>query len=316
MDAPSTRQNFNEIIKALLDNNHPFPPKFLHVFSDISSEDLEELKKIWDKVDLKRRIALVADLEPIFEADTLLNFDDFTLFALKDNDPSVRSHAIHLLWESEDAHLVPILFHLLQHDPSDQVRAAAASGLGKFVYLGELDEIPRNLLTEIEENLLEAIRTAGSQEVQRKALEALGYSGRSEVRGLIQKAFQEKDNRWLASALFAMGHSADRQWENQVSEMIDHHDEEVRVEAIRAAGELELVSLRDSLIEKAMDEDEIWDVRMAAIWSLSQMGGEDAREALEDLLEKAGDDEEADILEEALDNLSFTDDQHTFGINL
>ncbi len=46
------------------------------------------------------------------------------------------------------------------------------------------------------------------------------------------------------------------------------------------------------------------------------VGGEDARETLEDLLENAEDDEEAEILEEALDNLSFTDDQHTFGINL
>lgn len=316
MEYPESNQDFNEVTKALLDNSRPFPPRFLHSFSDITAENLSILKKNWQQIESKRRATMVADLEPLQEADTLLNFDDFARFALNDTESSVRSHAIHLLWECEDAHLVPDLIYLLEQDPNTSVRAAAASGLGKFVYLGELDEIPSNLLKEIVDKLLNVFKTSKSQEVQRKALEALGFSSHEEVRNLIKKAYLEKDARWLASALFAMGHSEDRQWESQVSEMVDHHDEEVRVEAIRAAGELELINLRDTIIEKAIDTDENWDVRMAAIWSLSQLGGDDARETLEDLLEKAEDDDEADILEEALDNLSFTDDQHTFGINL
>jgi HEAT repeat protein len=316
MEINNQNQDFGKVIEALLDNSRPFPPRYLHSFSDISLENMDLLKKIWNQVEPRRRSTLVADLEPILEADTLLNFDEFTRFALNDEEGEVREHAIHLLWECEDAHLIPILMHMLQHDPSELVRAAAASGLGKFVYLGEIDEIPAGMLKELEDVLIGTFQNANDPEIQRKTLESLGYSSRPEVRGYIQKAFLEKDARWLASALFAMGRSADRQWENQVSEMIDHHDEEVRVEAIRAAGELELISLRDALIQSATDTEEIWEVRMAAFWSLSQLGGEEARDTLEDLLEDAEDDEEADILEEALDNLSFTDDQHTFGINL
>jgi len=308
--------DFKELTGALLDNNHPFPPKYLHLLSDISAENLKSIKKIWDKVDPKRRSALVEDLEPLLEADTLLCFDDFALFALGDPEASVRSHAIQLLWENGDPHLIPHLSYLLLHDPSDEVRAAATSGLGKFIYLGEEEEIPTNLLKEIEDLLLGIMLTSINSEIQRKALEALGYSSRNEVPILINKAYEKKDTRWLSSALFAMGRSADRQWENQVLEMIDHHDEDVMIEAIRAAGELELVSARETLIDKSTDDAEIWEVRAAAIWSLSKIGGEDARNALEDLLEKAEDEEEADIIEEALDNLSFTDDQHTFGINL
>lgn len=310
------QSDFKKVLAALLDNSRPFPPRFLHSFSDLSVEDLGSLKKVWNQVETKRRTTLLSDLESLLEADTLLNFDEFSRFALSDVDDGVRSNAIRLLWESEDPHLVPVLIHLLQHDPSELVKAAAATGLGKFVYLGELDEIPRNLLEEIEGVLTSTFKSSASQEIQRKSLESLGFSGREEVKEFIQKAFQQKDSRWISSALFAMGRSADRGWEQQVSEMIDHQDDEVRTEAIRAAGELELVSLRDALIQKATDDGETWDVRMAAIWSLSQLGGEDARETLEDLLEKAEDDEEAEILEEALDNLSFTDDQHTFGINL
>lgn len=316
MDEVIQSIDFNELIGALLDNSHPFPPKYLHSLSDISVENLKSIEKIWDKVDPTRRIALVEDLEPLLEADTLLCFDDFAQFAIGDSEASVRVHAIQLLWESEDSHLIPNLSYLLQHDPSDEVRAAAASGLGKFVYLGEEEEIPANLLKEIEELLLGVMQTSKNSEIQRKALEALGYSSRKEVAPLINKAFQKKDTRWLSSALFAMGRSADKQWENKVLEMIDHHDEDVIIEAIRAAGELELVSARETLIEKATNDAEIWEVRAAAIWSLSKIGGEDARDTLEDLLKKVEDEEEADIIEEALDNLSFTEDQHTFGINL
>jgi HEAT repeat protein len=299
-----------------LDNNRPFPPKYLHAFSDISDEDLNSIKNIWGKVDPKRRAAIVTDLEPLLEADTLLCFDAFAQFVLKDPEAAVRSHALGLLWESEDPLLIPLLLDLLRNDPSNEVKAAAARAVGRFVQLGELEEIPANSLKEIEELLLDVLQNSENPGIQSKSLEALGYSSRQEVPALIIKAYHAKDTRRISSALYAMGRSLDRKWEKQVLEMIDHHDEDVKIEAIRAAGELELVSGRDTLIEIAVDENEDWDVRMAAMWSLSKIGGEDARDTLEDLLEKAEDEEEADIIEEALDNLSFTEDQHTFGINL
>ena len=305
MEEDIRKVDFTELIEALLDNNRPFQPKYLHTFSDISTEDLNLIKNIWEKVDPKRRAVLMADLEPLLEADTLLCFDDFAQFALSDPEASVRSSALSLLWESENPQLIPILIDLLRHDPSNEVKAAAARALGRFVQLGEMEEL-----------LLDVLQNSEDPGIQSKALEALGYSSRKEVPVLINKAYQEKDTRRISSALYAMGRSLDHKWEPQVLEMIDHHDEDVKIEAIRAAGELELVSARVILIEIASNENEDWDIRMATMWSLSKIGGEDARDTLEDLLEKAEDEEEADIIEEALDNLSFTEDQHTFGINL
>ena len=49
------------------------------------------------------------------------------------------------------------------------------------------------------------------------------------------------------------------------------------------------------------------DVKKAAIWSLSEIGGLDARAALEGLLKSTTDDEEIEFLEEALENLDFTE---------
>ena len=47
---------------------------------------------------------------------------------------------------------------------------------------------------------------------------------------------------------------------------------------------------------------------MAAIWALSQVGGERVRTALEALLETTDDDEEANQIDNALENLDFTDE--------
>jgi hypothetical protein len=50
------------------------------------------------------------------------------------------------------------------------------------------------------------------------------------------------------------------------------------------------------------------ELRFAAIWALSEIGGEKAAAALEALLENAETDEEAEFVEEAIDNIGFGSD--------
>jgi len=316
MKKPTQAVDSKKIIRALLDNSQPFSPKNLHFFSDIQPSDLISLEKIWTSVDLYRRRSILEDLESLQETDTLLCFDDFAVFALKDDDPEVRSLAIRLLWESEDAHLIPRLIQLLENDPAAKVRAAAAGGLGKFVLLGETDELPPGLFPEIVDRLINVLKENKEQVIQLRALESLGYSSREDVIPFIQKACDHSEIKWLDSALLAMGRSANRRWENQVTEMLENPNVQIRTKATWAAGELELVSARKLLIDLAKDESEDDEVRLAAIWSLSQIGGEDAHEALEELVESCEDEDMAEILEEALDNLSFTDDLHKFSMIL
>jgi HEAT repeat protein len=94
--------------------------------------------------------------------------------------------------------------------------------------------------------------------------------------------------------------------------MLENPHPAIRTEAARAAGELELASARQSLLGLLQDDEE--DVRMAAIWSLSQIGGRGVREALEEIQEETEDEDEAEYLENALDNLAFTEDNGLFSI--
>ena len=305
---------FQHVIDALLNEQEPFPPKYLHRFSDIEPEALNQLKPIWNRVNLERRIRLLEDLEISHETDMLMSFDDFARFALTDPDARVRTGALRLLWEGQSITLIPTLIDLLSLDEDNSVRATAATVLGQFVLRGELEEIPEPSKRQVEESLLEAAAEHEPELIRRKAIESLGFSSRKEVPQLIHRAYDTDDPVWLASALFAMGRSADPVWEPEVLEMLDHPETEVQVEAIRAAGDLELSAARERLIdmiEEGMDHN---DVRSATIWSLSQIGGPDVRETLEELLENTEDDEEAEIIEQALENLVFTDGFDRFGM--
>jgi hypothetical protein len=62
-----------------------------------------------------------------------------------------------------------------------------------------------------------------------------------------------------------------------------------------------------------LGEEEDDSILSSVIWSLSQIGGEDVRTYLENLLDVIeDDDEQIAFLEEALDNLAFTEDLDRF----
>ncbi len=304
---------FQTVVDALLDNGTPFPARFLHRFSDIMPSDLTILLKAWPQITNKRKHTLLEDLEELAESDTLTNFDDMARPLLKDSDPQVRIRAIRLLWENEDIKLVPIFLKILSEDDDPEVRAAAANALGLFVYLGELEKIPEELHHQIEDNLLEAATSSKDILVRRRALESLGYSGRNEVIPLIEAAYQDKNPDWVVSALFAMGRSSDERWKKQVLSKLHAPDEDIRSEAIHAAGELELTSARSILLDMLEDEEDL-EIRRELIWALTKIGGEGVRNRLEEILEAEEDDEEADFIEEAMDNLSFTEDMAQFDL--
>lgn len=315
MDLPNEKAyEFDAIKAALLNNDAPFPPAMIYFFSDISAEDLGLLESVWPEVWIERRRGLLEDMETLAEGDTLLYFDPVAVMCMEDEDPVARATAIRLLWQSENANLVPLLLKRLQEDPEGIVRAAAATALGVFVYLGELEEIKTAIFQQVIESLIKAHLDSRDSLVRRRALESLGYACHADVPGFIRDAYDTNDEEWLQSALFAMGRSYDQHWIDPVLQMFDHPDTLVRSEAIRAAGELEAEQARElifELLEEGTDDEDIY---YAAIWSLSKIGGEGVREAIESALEDTEDMDEITFLEEALENLDFTEKVNLFDL--
>ena len=305
MDAPTS---IHDLIKSLLDLETPFPARLLYQFSDMPSDDRKVLATAWLRIPLMRRRAVLQDLLELAEHDDLLMFEEIGRIALGDSDADCQVSGISMLLEAEDPKLIPIYLNLLADaDKAEFVRAAAANALGFYVYLGELEEIKTDLHHKIEDALLLAYAKDPSDLVQRRALESLGYSSREEIPPLLRYASAKDSEEWLESALFAMGRSADNQWEALVLENLDHDNPEVKGQAIHAAGELSLSSARVRLLRK-LDREKDDYLRSEMIWALSQIGGEGIEDKFEQLLAKTDDDEEATLLEEALDMLNFTNE--------
>jgi HEAT repeat protein len=303
---------FAKLIDAILDESIPFHPRYLNRLSDLGPEDAALFSETWPKVSLRRREALLEDLEEIHLADDLQCFEEVGRMGLKDKDPTVRQRAIRILREYELVDLLPTFQAMAEHDPDIDTQAEAAAALGMYVYMGEVEEISPSKLNRVEECLLSLLSSHAPGLVQRRALESMGFSSRKEVPGLIEKAYASEDMDWVITSLLAMGRSANSRWNPKVLIMFSHPHPGVRAEAAGAAGELEIKSARTALVELMEDAD--LDVRMAAIWSLSQVGGKGVRKFLETVLETTDDDEEAKQIENALENLDFTEEMRGMAI--
>ena len=308
-----TKTSFQKVIDELTGDRPEISRRSLQEFSDIDPSALRAVLEAWPSVKLERKRILLDSLLSLSDEDTLVSFDDFARALLTDADAQVRARAIRLLDESDDAKLVPSFIRILTTDEQAETRAEAAVALGKFVELGELEELPERTKRQVEDALLEKANGEDQLFIRRNALEALCFSSRPEVVTLIESAFRRENPDWQASALFAMGRSFDERWEEQVLSRMQDVNPIVRLAAVEAAGELRLASARLILLKVLEEEDED-DITSAAIWSLSQIGGEDARVYIQNLLDLAEEDEDVEFLEDALENVQFTDELNEFDL--
>jgi HEAT repeat protein len=296
---------FVKLIDDLADPSQSLPEDRLHLLSDIDATQASTLTDRWTAIPTERRLALIDRLGKLADENFELTFERINRFAMTDPDELVRRAAIRNLWECEDPGLARSLLAALLDDASNSVRAAAAGALGQFVYLGEVDEVETGLLSRIEDSLLHSASRDDDEGVRLRSLESLGYSSRSEVPALIERAFDSDDEPQVHSALKAMGRSANPIWQEQVVSQLHNPSPILRAESVRASGELELQAAVQDLIDLTEDADQ--EVRRAAIWSLAQLGGTRAGETLTRLLETAQNPDDAALLEDAVDYLAFVD---------
>lgn len=296
---------FDEVVSALLDREQVLDPLYLYRLSDINQDDLSSVSKIWGDIHLERRRGLIEDLEQLTDSNNLLSFEPIFRLALKDEDEQVRFFAIRAIEVFDTDDLIPFFLSVLTDETSVDLRAVTASVLGKYIYRGELDKIQKDQQTQIEDHLLAVLENDEPQEIQRRALEAISFSSRNEVRDQILKAYQRDEEDWVASALFAMGRSYDHDYCDMVVDKLQHTSPKIRLEAVRACGELGIEDAVPIILDLLNDLPEI---RGAAIWTLSEIGGEDVGPAIRELLDDEITPEEEELIQQALERLDFLED--------
>ncbi len=254
-------------------------PALLYCLSNIETEETARVREVWPHQPVALRRQLVTRLMELAEADFALDFGMVFRLGLEDEDAEVRTTAIEGLWEDQDVRLVPRLAAALREDEAVSVRAAAATSLGRFILLGELEKIRPKPRAAAYEALLAVCQAPDEHvEVQRRAIESLAYVGNEVVVETIREAFVAPEEKLRISAVFAMGRSADTRWNDQVQQELFSPNPEMRYEAALACGKLQLSGAVSRLEELADDVDS--EVQEATLWALGQIGGDKAREIL------------------------------------
>ncbi len=243
--------------------------------SDLSSEQLQELKTVWSGLPDPERMNLIATLRRQAEDDMLMDFGAIYRMALVDPNADVRRLAIVASVDDESSQLLSSLLDLCVHDPDEMVRAAAAERLGGFALKAELGELSTEDADRIEKLLLDRAKSeTESIAVRAAALASVGYFSTDEVRAEIRRAITRAGLR--LAAIQAMGRNIDPVWAEELTEQMGSEDPVIRREAALAAADYE--DTVDALADLADDPDTA--VRLAAISSLGQIGGAEARDVL------------------------------------
>jgi HEAT repeat protein len=297
---------FEETLRTLSDSDQPLTAAAIYNLSDLDEDSLRQLKSAWGAIPVERRRTLMRRLVEASETNFDLDFGAVTHLALTDLDDEIRETAIEATWIDESPDMLRRLLVLASSDISQGVRAAAVSALGRFILEGELGKFDPALARQAENVAIKLYQNHDeSVDVRRRALEAIANCGRSGVEDMIEQAYRDDNARMRASAVFAMGRSCDVKWAPVVLRELESDSPEMRYEAARTAGELEIREAVPHLARMLEDEDR--EVMEMAVWALGEIGGDDARRLLEDLIEHAdsvGDDVLADAIEEALEAAS------------
>lgn len=213
---------------------------------------------------------------------------------LEDPDAQVRAEAVSCLWHTADPMWIEELLTKAQRDPDLDVRTRALSTLGHYIVDAEIElyndlENEERALSDgdvqrVVDFLFETAQNPQlSVDERRYSIEALAFLDDPEVDELIDWAYSETDQRYRASALFAMGRSGNLRWSDAVMSELHSANREVQYEAVRAAGELGLQEATEDLIRLVRGRGVDKALRLRAIYSLGEAGDDRAYPVLEEL---------------------------------
>ncbi len=307
--------SFQSVLNHLLDSQKDIPQTHLKLYSDLEPKSLRLFMDVWPSVKPARQLLLLDALLDHFDSENIVSYEEIGRALLNDGNGEVRARAIRLLSESDDPKLVGTLTSILLNDAELAPRLEAALLLGEFILMGELESIKAELQRKAEDALIAIIRSDEHPNLRKACLEALGYSSRPETAALIESAFERSDPTWTATALLAMGRSHDERWSEDVLSMLLDEDPLIQAAAAQAAGELSIQDAGPILLKLLLENEELDDdVVTASIWSLSQIGGDDARIYILNLIEQTEDEVLVEFLEDALENLDFTEELNKFDL--
>ena len=293
-------------VEHILSNTNKIKYSDLAKLSGINDEVFSSLSNAWTSVPVEQRRTIVERMINMAEADIELDFTRILKHCLKDTDPKVRSMAVNGLWECDDRAIIKPFITLLTEDSHKDVRASAATAIGKFCVLAQNGKLLTRDGNKIRQVLLELLDNKDEEpEVWRRALEAVAVFDTPKISELIYQAYGSKRLNVRVSAVFAMGKTVDRKWLPLLMEAVVDEEPAMRYEAAVSMGDLaEEASI--PYLSELINRDDI-QIQLASIKALSLIGGSTAKSTLQKLL-SANDEILMPAIQSAMSDLTLEED--------
>ena len=254
------------------------------VLSDLTNNELESFRNIWDKCGEDQQTWIVSTLVDMSEESTELDFSSIFKLGLKSTQEIVVSKSIEGLWEYEDRSVIPEFIEILFSNNPPDLRASSAEALGRFASLTQDNKLLQTDADIVYESLMSVLSDEGEHmEVRRRSLESVsGFNG-EEIQEYIKWAYSSGDSDLKSSSIYAMGQSGETIWLPILLIELKSIEPFIRYESARACGALGEDDVVPHLEEMLQDEDT--QVQLAAIEALGNIGGNTAKQILSRLSE-------------------------------
>ena len=300
------RYTFQNALEDL--RNGTFSPQNarLQVLADLSATRAAALESVLKSTTPEQKRVFFRALEDCDVESYIYSFGPIGAFGILDDDGEIRRVSIGLLAFEEDREIGARILNAALHDDYEPAQTAAVYQLGQYMIGLELEDkipLPAKRLREALKSLLEHENKA----VRLAAVQSYAFGNDAVVKRKITRLLAGNDFEELRAGLIAVRNSLENDWDRSVIELLEHEDEEVRIEALRTAGQLGLEEALPEMYKILENFDRVdRDLLLETVNAIAEIGCDSSLNVLEVLGEAAGDmdSEVTDTIDDAIDSLN------------
>lgn len=284
-DAADPHDALRRVIGVISSGQVDLEPEDLHAVSRLSSSSETVIRENLSELESVSRFAL---LERLHQVGSEFGGYDFTvLFStmMSDDDVAVRTLAVNGLATCETAGATATLLTVARSEEEDaEVRREAVTALGEVAMRLELGWASSEAADEVVEALREIAEDVREDEqIRASAVSGVGVVTAPWVPELIEEAFESDAAALHLGAVQAMGRSADVFWLPVLEGSLVAEDEDERLAAVQAIGEIGSEDGAPMLLELFDDPSSSEELIQGAVAALGEIGSEEAVEELQRL---------------------------------
>lgn len=284
-DAADPLDALRRVIVAVSSGQVDLEPEDLHAVSRLSPMSESVIRQALSELESSSRFALLGRLH---EVGAEFGGYDFTVLysaMMSDDDAAVRTLAVSGLATCETAGATATLLKVAHSEEEDtDVRREAVTALGEVAMRLELGWASSEAADEVVGALRSIAQDAREDEqIRASAVSGVGVVTESWVAELIEEAFESDAAALHLGAVQAMGRSADVVWLPVLEGSLVAEDEDERLAAVQAIGEIGSEDGAPMLLDLFDDPSASEELVQGAVAALGEIGSEEAVEELQRL---------------------------------